>query len=244
MLYNLICEDLGWTTEAFETNTHVYTIFRDFTHPVMVENTSPRGFNIIRNLDAYSHLLLQYYPKDMADQIGLDQLWAYENSKGREIDNTELLGLLAYNQAYFARKRSDFKRAYELVLLAQYFNADSRSNIRFEKNLYYEWGRALVTSGQFAKAFTVFADGYYRYPDMTDFAQNTRATFFKSQYRFFRTGAWPQARRMMYEILDLRLLTEEDGRQAAALLKKWRAVFERTDQRKDADEAEALLKRF
>jgi len=38
ILFNLICEDLGWSTEAFETPTHTYTIFPTFTRQLMVEN--------------------------------------------------------------------------------------------------------------------------------------------------------------------------------------------------------------
>ena len=42
----------------------------------------------------------------------------HENSNGRVINNTELLGLLAYNQAYFAMKREDYEEAYRMVLVA------------------------------------------------------------------------------------------------------------------------------
>ena len=40
ILYNIISEDLGWSCEAFETPTHVYTIFNNVGRDLIVENTS------------------------------------------------------------------------------------------------------------------------------------------------------------------------------------------------------------
>ena len=57
VLYNLICDELGLNTEAFETPTHVYTIFSNFSKNVVVENTSSMGFNITKNLKSYSKTL-------------------------------------------------------------------------------------------------------------------------------------------------------------------------------------------
>ena len=42
ILYNLVCSDFGWQTEAFETPTHVYTIFINFT-----ENINNRKFVVL-----------------------------------------------------------------------------------------------------------------------------------------------------------------------------------------------------
>jgi len=140
ILYNLICEEMQWTCEAFETPTHVYTILKNFRQKVIVENTNHMGFDIMKNLKAYSKYLSQYYPQNDVLRIGLDRLYYHENKKGRLINNTELLGLLAYNRAYLSRKNKDYKAAYDYVLLAQLFNSDSRSNVRFEIGLYYDWG--------------------------------------------------------------------------------------------------------
>ena len=108
ILYNLVCRDLGWPTEAFETPTHTYTVFPNFTQQIMVENTIPYGFNIMENLRQYNQYLLQYYPQERRLQIGLDRIYEYENSNGRPTDNTELLGLVAYNRAYFSSLKGDF----------------------------------------------------------------------------------------------------------------------------------------
>ncbi|KAA3659296.1 MAG: hypothetical protein DWQ10_09100, partial [Calditrichaeota bacterium] len=132
ILYNFVCQAMGIETKAFETPTHVYTIFLDFDDRFIVENTSPMGFNILKNLNAYSKFLHQYYPQDQRLAIGLDRLYAYEHRHGRPINNVELLGLLAYNQAYFAAKKQKYEAAYEFVLTAQRFNQDSRSNLKFE----------------------------------------------------------------------------------------------------------------
>jgi hypothetical protein len=221
ILYNLICEDLGWDTEAFETPTHVYTLFSDFTHEITVENTSSMGFNIMKNLYEYSKYLAQFYPEREVYRIGLDRLYAYENSQGRIINNTELLGLLAYNRAYFARKTGDYALAYELVLLAQEFNCDSRSNQEFERSLYYTWGKALFDQKQYSQAFTVFADGAYRYPDNTDFKLNTRATFFQSLYIFWQNHQWPETARLINEIISLNIIEDSDKSRLTDLLNQW-----------------------
>ena len=64
ILYNIICEDLDWSCEAFETPTHVYTIFSTDRGQLIVENTSSMGFNMLKNLKAYSKYLAQYYPQN------------------------------------------------------------------------------------------------------------------------------------------------------------------------------------
>lgn len=234
ILYNLICQDLGWSTEAFETPTHVYTIFSNFTESVMVENTTPMGFNIIHNLRDYSRILAQYYPEKEVYKIGLDRLYLYEQKNGRIIDNTELLGLLAYNRAFFARKKGNFEEAYDYVLLAQNFNRDSRSNTRFETNLYYQWGSQLVKEKRYERAFSVFADAYYRYPENPDFAQNTRAAFFMAMEKDADIEEWENASRLLEEISDLDVLAEPDKRSLNSVFKKWAVYFLKTKQKEKA----------
>jgi len=241
ILYNLICEDLGWMTEAFETPTHVYTIFSNFTQPITVENTSPLGFGIMKNLHEYSRYLARYYPENEVYRIGLDRLYAYENSQGRMINNTELLGLLAYNRAVFTRKKEDYALAYEFVLLAQSFNTDSRSNIRFEKNLYYAWGKKLFDQQRYHEAFSVFADAVYRYPDMPDFIQNTRASFFQSLNRFWKDRDWKNTGQMIEEIRMLNVLEEKDRSQLIRLLEQWSYYFHRRSETSRLNDVHELL---
>ncbi|MBN2426052.1 MAG: hypothetical protein JXR46_16765 [Calditrichaceae bacterium] len=225
ILFNIICEDLGWECEAFETPTHVYTVFINFNQRVLVENTSSLGFDIMKNLKDYSKYLARYYPENMALRIGLDRLYYYENSKGRTINNTELLGLLAYNRAYLAKDKKDYKTVYKLVLLAQLFNSDSRSNVNFEIGLYYAWGRQLVDQQKFKDAFGVFADGYYRYPDNEDFKQNTMASFFNSMQVFWKDKNWKDTAQLMEEIIVLKLLTDKDRKNLQQLFLSWQNYF-------------------
>lgn len=200
ILFNLTCEALGWSTDAFETPTHVYTFFNNYTERIPIENTSPMGFDIMKNLGEYSRFLLQYYPGNRAARIGLDRLFAHENGKGREINNTELLGLLAYNRAFFARKDGRFERAWDYVLLARRFNRDSRSNVDFEIGLTFEWGSALLKNGKNLSGFEVFAGGFRRFPDIGDLRLNARAAFF----RFLQTSqSWDSIRPALDTALDL-----------------------------------------
>ena len=221
ILYNLICEDLGWSCQAFETPTHVYTIFDHLQYRLMVENTSTMGFDILSNLKAYSQYLARYYSQSEVLRIGLDRLYLHENSKGRVITNSELLGLLAYNRAYLARKNNDFRKAYDLVLLAQQFNRDSRSNIRFEIGLYYNWGKQLYDDQDYGAAFGVFADGYYRYPDNRDFRKNTLIAFYRAMEANWQKKDWPESARLIDEIEELNILQNEDRQNIRQMLMNW-----------------------
>ena len=225
ILYNIICEDLMWACAAFETPTHVYTIFKEFGNNLIVENTNNMGFDIMKNLKAYSKYLARFYPQSDVLRIGLDRLYYHENSNGRVITNTELLGLLAYNRAYLAKKNSDYKAAYDYVLLAQQFNRDSRSNVQFEIGLYYAWGTQLFNKKDFMSAFTVFADGYYRYPQNHDFLQNTFASFFNGLGASWKTKDWETTMRLINEMLALEILQEKDKNQVKALINQWMLYF-------------------
>ncbi len=221
ILFNLICEDMGLYTEAFETPTHTYTIFKNFDRQLTVENTSGMGFNIMENLREYTQYLRQFYPDDRTYQIGLDRLYAYENSKGRPINNTELLGLLAYNRAYMAMQHKNYSQAYDFVVLAQYFNQDSRSNINFEINLYQKWGIKLFEDKNFDQAFGVFADAAYRYPSYKEFIQNTKASYFNFMGLQFSKKIWQDVDRLTQEIMMLDILEDEDYQKIEKLLGQW-----------------------
>lgn len=244
ILYNLICEDLGWSTEGFETPTHVFTIFNNFTEEVMVENTSPMGFNIMSNLQAYTKYLAHYYPRSEVLKIGLDQLYYHEHRNGRRIDNTELLGLLAYNQAYFARKQKQYARAYDWILLAQLFNRDSRSNTQLEKGLYYTWGKKLFEEGDIREAFEVLADGAYRYPDDSGLVKNTHTAFYRSLQIYYEDRDWQETSLLIREMLELEILDAAYRDAILSLLTRWAAFLSKMNQGKEYEEAVGLYKRL
>ena len=241
ILYNLICAEFGWGTEAFETPTHVYTIFPNFGQNIMVENTHPMGFNILGNLQAYSIYLSQFYPENRILKIGLDRLHAHEQSKGRRITNTELLGLLTYNLAYFARQKNEFEKAYNLVLVAQDFNRDSRSNINFEIGLYYAWGQQCFKDKRFHDAFKIFADGYYRYPDNKDFIKNTRASFYYSIKHFWKIKNWHQSSELIGEVLELDVFEQADFKQLQPVIINWAIYLLKHKNKTAAKEAVAYI---
>ena len=221
ILYNFICDDFNLSTMAFETPTHVYTIFTDFSNDLMVENTTSMGFNITKNLKKYSQYMLRYYPEKEIYRIGLHRLYEYENSKGRRISNFELLGLICYNQAFFASKANRYDKAYDYVLLAQKFNQDSRSNLRFEINLYYRWGKKLFNTKEYYQAFEVFADANYRYPDIADFEKNCLFAFIRTQTLNWQTKNWVGTKNLIYEIDELKILYDKELVALENLLVKW-----------------------
>jgi len=236
ILFNLICEDLGWTTEAFETPTHTYTIFPTFTRQLMVENTSPMGFDMMKNLHVYNKYLLKFYPEQQALNIGLDRIYAYENSKGRKITNTELLGLLAYNRAYFAKEKQDYKTAYNYVLFAQLFNRDSRSNINFEIDLYFKWGIKLFDKQNYPDAFKIFADATYRYPNNENFSKNCKAAFFNAQIQTWQNKNWNSCNQIINEILNIEILTEDELNRLEKMLVNWANYFFQSKQKPEASQ--------
>jgi hypothetical protein len=244
ILYNLICEDLGWSCQAFETPTHVYTIFNNFSQRLLVENTSSMGFDIMKNLKAYSKYLAQFYPEKEVLRIGLDKLYYYENSRGRVISNTELLGLLAYNRAYLAKKHEDFKAAYDYVLLAQQFNQQSTSNVRFEIGLYYAWGGKLYDQHEFRHAFEVFADGFYRYPDNGDFRRNTVVSFYQSLQDYWFKKDWQETADLIDEIQVLKILEEKDRQNLRKILTDWSYYFNAKNDAQNQDRARRYLDMF
>ncbi len=241
ILYNLVCDDLDMPTEAFETPTHTYTIFPNFTEQITVENTSPMGFNIMKNLREYSRYLLQFYPQKQTLRIGLDRLYAYENSKGREINNTELLGLLAYNRAYFAVQNMDYETAYHFVRLARNFNKDSRSNVNFEIGLYYRWGKKLFDEKKYSKAFQIYSDAFSRYWENKDFANNCRASFFNAQRINWENKNWQECTTMTAKMLDLNLLEVQDLDRLQQILQSWGGYFYQLKMRSQSEDVLVFL---
>jgi len=241
ILYNLVCEEMNWTCESFETPTHVYTIFKNFREKVIVENTNHMGFNIMKNLKNYSKYLSRFYPQNEVLKIGLDRLYYHENKNGREITNTELLGLLAYNRAYFARKEKDYKSAYDYVMLAQLFNSDSRSNVNFEIGLYYDWGLKLFNDKNYIESFSVFADGFYRYPDNDDFRKNTLISFFNAMQLNWTKKDWKESARLTEEIMTLEIMNQKDLSNLKRNLNNWYYYFSSQKDQKSIDVVKKLL---
>lgn len=240
VLYNLLCDEMGLTTEAFETPTHVYTIFTNITQQVMVENTSSMGFNIMKNLQRYSQYLLQYYPQNEALKIGLDRLYAYENANGRRINNTELLGLICYNLAILNSDKKNFEKAYQYVELAQLFNADSRSNRKFEISLYYRWGGELFKAKKFYDAFEVTADAYYRYPENEDFKRNCQNAFINALKQLWLDKDWEKTEAVILEINDLKILTDRESAIQKSVLNDWINFLSIQQREKEAERAKEL----
>jgi len=244
VLYNLLCDDVGLSTEAFETPTHVYTIFTNVAQQVMVENTSPMGFNIMKNLQRYSKYLLQYYPKNESLKIGLDRIYAYEHANGRRIDNTELLGLIAYNLAVFSYEQKNYEKAFQDVQIAQYFNADSRSNRKFEISLYYRWGEMLFNNRKFYQAFEVMADAYYRYPENDDFKRNCRSAYVNALGMLWIAKAWDKTEAIIREMNDLDIMTDRERLAQTRVLNDWIRFFSLQKRQEEAAVARQLLQDY
>ncbi len=240
VLFNLTCEELGLSTSAFETPTHVYTIFTNVTERLMVENTSSMGFNIMKNLKQYSRYLARFYPKNEALKIGLDRLYYYENSRGREITNLELLGLICYNKAVMHARRQEFERAYRFVQLAQLFNSDSRSNERFELRLYYRWGKQLFEKREYLRAFEVMADAAYRYPENENFEKNCRLLFSRSLEQLWKEKDWSKTEEVILEFDDLEIGTRNEQMMRNYILDQWILYWQNQKDKKRLNQAKQL----
>ena len=121
---------------------------------------------------------------------------------------------------------------------------DSRSNVNFEVGLYYTWGKQLYSKKDYMAAFTVFADGYYRYPDNEDFLNNTFTTFYKSLRRNWHRKNWPESARLIEEMIDLEILQERDHRAISQYLANWRNYFNAKNNKQSSDQVKYYLKKF
>jgi len=110
-------------------------------------------------------------------------------------------------------------------LLAQQFNRDSRSNVNFEIGLYYAWGNKLFSNKKYMDAFTVFADGYYRYPDNEDFLNNTFVTFYRSMESNWYRKDWPESARLIEEMTILEIFKKKDNDNLRRILLNWQHYF-------------------
>ncbi|NLP08786.1 hypothetical protein GX408_00175, partial [bacterium] len=101
---------------------------------------------------------------------------------------------------------------------------------------YHRWGRALFDRGLFYEAFTVLADGFYRYRRESALAQNCRVALFAALNQYGRTGQWAESRGLLQELRVLNLpMSEADQQMLRAYLRNWMNHFVRTGGR------EALL---
>jgi hypothetical protein len=197
----------------------------------------------MKNLQSYSRYLAQFYPESQRLKIGLDKLYAYENSKGRVIDNVELLGLLAYNRAYMAREKGRFARAYDLILIAQLFNADSRSNENFEINLYYDWGKKLYDKNRHEEAFQVFADAVFRYSNVKNFQKNCLSVFFKAMRQFWTKRQWEKSHWIIEDLLALEIMGDKEKQSLIRILYTWATYGSHTKNEQLFKEVVEVMKR-
>jgi hypothetical protein len=90
-------------------------------------------------------------------------------------------------------------------------------------------------------AFTVFADGYYRYSDNEDFQNNTIVTFYKSMERNWHKKDWPESARLIEEISVLEILKEKDNQNLRRILLNWQNYFINKNDGKSLNEVEQFL---
>jgi len=155
-----------------------------------------------------------------------------------------MLGLLAYNRAYFAKREQDYKAAYDFIVLAQQFNSDSRSNVNLEIGLYFSWGGQLFSKKEYVEAFAVFADGYYRYPENEKLLKNTFVSFYKSLENLWLKKNWPESARLIEEMIELDVFRERDNRNMKKILKNWLLYFGQKEERQFYKQVKGLLDKF
>jgi hypothetical protein len=149
-----------------------------------------------------------------------------------------------YNRAFFAEKRQDYQQAYRLVRLAQKFNPDSRSNVRFEIGLYNRWGQQLIERGDIYNSFQVFSEACERHPTVTEFCHNMKTAFFKAALQSWTNKNWTISRELFDGIADCESLEEGDEARIKQILKNWAAYFVRHRMNDEIREVAALLEYF
>jgi hypothetical protein len=94
------------------------------------------------------------------------------------------------------------------------------------------------------EAFTVFADGYYRYPDNEDFLNNTFVAFYKSLEMNWYKRDWPESARLIEEMNILEVYKEEDYNKLRQILLNWYHYFSKQNDEVSASQVKSFLDRF
>jgi hypothetical protein len=88
----------------------------------------------------------------------------------------------------------------------------------------------------------VFADGYYRYPDNKDFAQNTLAAFSAAMDASWRSKDWKVAERLTRELIELEILDEAGVDHVQKWMASWAGYFAHTGAAEQRTQAHKLQK--
>ena len=91
----------------------------------------------------------------------------------------------------------------------------------FEIGLYFRWGSQLFKDNKYTEAFTVYADGYYRYPENNSLLKNTFAAFYNALQNKWLLKDWPESARLISEMYDLDVLQEKDCTNIQQILTQW-----------------------
>ena len=94
------------------------------------------------------------------------------------------------------------------------------------------------------EAFTVFADGYYRYPDNEDFLNNTLVTFYKSLEINWYKKDWQESARLIEEMNVLEVYKEKDYKKIRRILLNWQQYFNKQNDEISISQVQSFLDMF
>jgi hypothetical protein len=93
-------------------------------------------------------------------------------------------------------------------------------------------------------AFTVFADGYYRYPDNDDFLKNTFSSFYNALQTNWRKKDWQGSLRIIEEMIDLEILQQQDHIHIKQILSNWLQYFNNKKDGQSISEVKSYMEKF
>ena len=166
VLMNIMLRSFGIEAKSIVLPSHVYTFATLDGRLVEIENTIREGMAISTD-------------QGTQDQFNKLTGFNYKNPNQKKIvlGWTETVGLLYSNRAYFDAKKKDYDQAFQNMIKAQVFLANSPSE---EKNLsagylnysYYTYRKKQAPIQEYLKTLSILEEGMVRFPQHQDLKVN------------------------------------------------------------------------
>ena len=166
ILMNIMLRAFGIEAKAIVLPTHVYTFATLDDRPVEIENTIREGLAISTD-------------KSTQDQFNRLTGFNYKNPNQKKvvINWTETVGLLYSNRAFFNAKNKDYVQAFQNMIKAQVFLANTPSEQRnltagYLNYSYYTYRKKQAPLQEYLKTLSILEEGIERFPQHKDLKGN------------------------------------------------------------------------
>ena len=166
ILMNILLGSFGIETKSIVLPTHVYTFATLDNRPVEIENTIREGLSISND-------------KNAQERFNKLTGFNYESTKQQKvvISSEETVGLLYSNRSYFNTKKKEYSQAFQNMLKAQVFLAQTSSEQRnliagYLNYSYYIYKKPQAPIQEYLKTLSILEEGISRFPDYKNLKGN------------------------------------------------------------------------